>query len=62
MADRRDDQCETCKYWDREGGLRIVGRGTKPCRRYAPIASTAKVVAQWPLTKPDDWCGEWKPR
>ena len=45
--------CKDCKYWDGDpdqDGL---------CRRSAPTMITKdEGFAIWPLTNPDEWCGE----
>lgn len=51
--------CATCMFWaEGENGR------TGECRRHAPPArSTEKMTgayALWPLTEPDQWCGEWR--
>ena len=42
--------CATCRFWAetvREGG---------ECRRYPLLLSETR----WPVTKQDDWCGEYR--
>lgn len=40
-----DEKCETCRYYK-----------NTTCRRNAPEIGLIEAV--WPITKPDDWCGE----
>lgn len=56
--------CEKCIYWTQ---LNHIGLGQ--CRKYAPGChrvvpeskhGTEWLVTEWPLTQPDDWCGEYK--
>ena len=48
-------KCEDCRYWQHG-----------ECHRYAPKPVTPQGVAyggfaRWPLTNPEDWCGEAEP-
>lgn len=46
-------RCGTCAFNDKSF-----------CRRSPPsfVNTGAKVVASWPQTADQQWCGEWKPR
>ena len=48
--------CEFCRFWNKED---------ETCRRYPPqilyIPSTGLRRHEWPVTAPDEWCGEGKP-
>lgn len=48
--------CEDCTHWNPMGSD-DVGE----CRRHAPIIvqrSNVWTDGHWPITSPDDWCGE----
>jgi hypothetical protein len=51
--------CGDCKFW-RVSDWRTDGSG--PCRRLPPTVLPVRdgggVYAEWPHTKPTDWCGE----
>jgi hypothetical protein len=66
------EQCSGCRFWlnwDSENS------NLGECHRYPPrMATVHRVVAEgpstttirpedggWPLTSPDDWCGEFQP-
>ena len=48
--------CKTCKYSDEHGSSACF------CKRHAPIAVNGryKNLADWPIVKENDWCGEWE--
>jgi hypothetical protein len=58
-------QCRHCRFWD------VIMVESGYCRRYAPRGvvevaiedddDDAPVVAVWPVTHHDDWCGEYVP-
>jgi hypothetical protein len=51
--------CGDCAYWEgTEGPRETDGR----CHRHAPSVplNHPDLSTAWPLTEPDDWCGEWK--
>lgn len=59
-------KCETCKFWKKANEPMTIGE----CRRHAPKAigwvggnddedRIPPVVAVWPVTTNDDFCGEW---
>lgn len=58
-AEVRAERCETCRFNDGERGY---------CHRFPPVRSAdPHPVAHgdtdgwcWPITIPEDWCGEWK--
>ena len=55
-------RCSHGQWWQRT----VANRGL--CRRFAPTlkttpaqhvtSSTDEIFAVWPVTKPDDWCGD----
>ncbi len=50
--------CETCQWWGIvRGHLKRPDRVRRcgQCRLRAPFGD-------WPITEPDDWCGEHQPR
>lgn len=63
-----DNQCCNCMYFDGYAPEADTGF----CRRFAPRPKTAArdamtesdfdVLAWWPVTMTDDWCGEFEPR
>jgi hypothetical protein len=65
MSRPEDKLCENCVYWEAlEGPRETLGS----CHRHAPMPvlhdawpdTKPARDAWWPLTAPDDWCGEWK--
>jgi len=48
--------CSSCQFWDRKQSH--YSRGL--CRRYVPKPSLSS-EARWPLTEPNDGCGEHRP-
>jgi hypothetical protein len=55
---KREPSCATCRFWEKGGG-----RGF--CHRHAPRDAVydslgMKNTVDWPMTDPEDWCGEWK--
>ena len=52
------ERCETCRYWNK--GTHVPsGMTVYTCRRTPP---TPGAITLWPITKHDDWCGEWRAR
>ena len=56
--------CATCRFWaGREEGaatIKVFGGG---CRKHAPdlyVSHHKQTHAAWPLTRPDDWCGDFE--
>ena len=50
--------CNACKFWHPLPGA-YDQRGQ--CRRSTPIAEWGSVgLAEWPITLPADWCGEFR--
>mgnify|MGYP000874994009 CR=1 FL=1 len=63
-----DDGCPNCRFW--------VGLGKKPhqlgeCHRHAPAPAPQSLLGEptqgepqnaaiWPVTDPEDWCGDWE--
>ena len=50
------DKCIECKFW-----LHRRTTNVGECRRYAPRKGGAGVF-DWPVTRREDWCGEFQPR
>ena len=50
----RKSGCTGCAYWAATGSGEQAGQ----CRIGPPRTSA---TARWPVTAPDDWCGEWQP-
>ena len=40
--------CDTCKHWTGDY-----------CRRFPPVPLNNLMGGTWPMTRPDDYCGEW---
>jgi hypothetical protein len=69
------EKCETCRFWAKlsEGDEEWDRR---ECRRRSPLLTEALVLGRqdedydshdamtrvWPVTHPDDFCGEWQPK
>ena len=51
------ETCQSCTYWVTPGNSAEDGR----CKRYAPAPHAQTVILVWPVTQPDDWCGEFQP-
>lgn len=59
--------CSNCRYWgsaplhagqdfqEKQNGQRIWAM----CRVHAPIVTDADRRRVWPITRYDDWCGEY---
>jgi len=47
-------RCDRCRFWDIEAEEDRPDRGW--CRRRSPRIATGR--ARWPITREDDWCGE----
>ena len=65
-------RCETCRYFHydtyraTDDTLRLR---THECRRHAPTVyfvdrnpDDRGPASAWPMTNPDDWCGEYEPQ
>ena len=52
------EACETCLYWV------VLSETDGECRRYAPRPdfSQGQRSKQWPVTRSEAWCGEFKRR
>jgi hypothetical protein len=67
------DQCDTCRFW-RNWDSEMTNLGE--CHRFPPRMATVHqkdaegetaatirpADGGWPLTSPDDWCGEFQPK
>ncbi len=43
--------CTSCRFFS---------DANSQCRRNAPSPQGHRQIIQWPIVKPDDWCGEYK--
>ena len=51
-------RCRRCRYWSSLAGNPDQGE----CRRFAPrpaVSSSVHMLAAWPVTNSDDWCGDY---
>jgi hypothetical protein len=50
--------CLTCDFYE----LPVPPAVSGSCHRNAPSAGIggAPFFGWWPMTRPDDWCGEWR--
>ncbi len=46
--------CQTCRYW-------APGDLSGECRRRTPSVADEDGNGYWPVTEPDEWCGEYEP-
>jgi len=57
-------KCESCTYWQTKAETDNTGE----CRRHAPqtiafsVDDDVKFASRFPLTKPEDWCGDYAAR
>ena len=49
-------QCGNCKWWTKRGEW---DKNFGECHGAPPTFVSSKPSGQWPLTKPDDFCGAW---
>lgn len=52
LAARRRLACESCRFW-------AAGDMNGECRRRAPEITDEDGNGIWPVTEPDEWCGEY---
>jgi len=52
---KKEKVCENCEYWKKDEDT-----ADGECRKNAPISGGDRSRYRWPLTKPEDWCGEYK--
>lgn len=56
-----EQYCNTCEYWKPLSGARKL-HGTGYCKygppTTVPNSSLHIITAMWPITDPDDWCGQ----
>lgn len=62
--------CEHCRFWNEFTDIHPapVGQHTGQCRRYPPVIVYPFEMHDvmpadcgfWPLTRPEDWCGEFQ--
>lgn len=51
--EKKEEKCENCRYF--------LNLGLGMCRRRAPTANGGPSWnVEWPQTKQELWCGEWK--
>ncbi|MFO7560087.1 MAG: hypothetical protein R6X10_14735 [Desulfobacterales bacterium] len=53
MAEK-EKKCEDCEYWRKDQST-----AAGECRRNAPTSGGDRSRYRWPLTEPQDWCGEY---
>lgn len=62
MENAMPDRCETCRFWQKHSLARAVVFGL--CRIRSPQLaldiSHHNSVTKWPMTRNDDWCGEFE--
>ena len=50
-------RCDNCRFWLKSEKI----PGTGECRRHTPRGLEDYMpMAYWPVTKQDDWCGEFE--
>ena len=64
---KSEPECRSCEFWEFHSDKDQDKAGI--CRRHPPVPVTGRnedddkhelAFVTWPLTKPYDWCGEWK--
>ncbi len=65
-------RCDRCRFWHEFSGNSEAtpGEHTGECRRHPPVIVFPFQMHDilpaesgfWPLTRPEDWCGEFQPR
>lgn len=51
-----DARCDKCVFWN------LLGPFGGYCRKHAPvIVQNPGPTSQWPITGPDDFCGDFTP-
>ena len=58
MAQRRFDNCYTCRFWIGQGARERGPKGS--CRRFPPAVTPRSPEGAFPITLSTDWCGEWQ--
>ncbi len=53
-----DASCGTCRFW----ATGVYASRVNECRCHAPTLVTVERHAEWPLTRAEEWCGEWQGR
>ena len=60
MSRDQKEVCANCRWWD---GNCPYGEGSGYCRVHAPaLSNTPSFLSNWPLTRGDNWCGEFTSR
>ncbi|GEM_PF-7103431 len=49
--------CQNCDFWEKQKGQHYGS-----CKRHAPPVREDVYYAYWPITKEQDFCGEYKDR
>lgn len=57
-----DGRCANCRYWDGHESERGNCRHASPRTHCVTIGTELEVIAVWPGTRADDWCGQFRPR
>lgn len=52
--------CRHCRYWSKELGTELESVYMGECRVDSPVPDDEK-GRMFPLTRCDDWCGQWQP-
>ena len=54
--------CENCRFWSPVSGSLFEQKlANGECRRKSPVLVVSRGrVRLWPLTKADDWCGDFR--
>lgn len=56
--------CASCRFWNRSEDD-AQNRRERACRCHPPSvlvdAASFEAYTVWPMTQPDDWCGEYQP-
>jgi hypothetical protein len=52
-VDVAPQNCGSCRFWFARGDI---------CRRRAPTTDSREWASVWPVTRDDEWCGEWEAR
>lgn len=68
MTEPRLTLCNNCRFWQRKADFetRDVERqlGAGWCYRYPPVpvycGAEEEIATYWPVTFPEEWCGEFK--
>ena len=56
MINERKEKCSSCYFWEFKQGNEGICRRYPPSAEIKPINQSYEIVL--PLTKKDDWCGD----